>query len=372
MIEKKKMSMENATRILKHIGYCKVLKNVWNRCFEYSILNERFEKMIVEEDKKKEKKNEKLLIDLCECYLLLNGCASSELISTCVPCLLKVASVKEESEETRKEKEMALLTLSEKGYSFIEQELYLKKITEIIEHHQEHNNLTKLAYQSAWKFLINRFFNYGSLEYTVSNELHFGREAARELEELARCIDWKKKEGEEMNKEEAKEEITLMRWLQTSNIYFVGCYLQNEEYVELIGSIVQVFLAAKDNFSVINDLCIYPLRNAAKRRVVKVEDLLKGGAVYAILEGMQRPTLNKDIMNDGLQFLVNVSYRLKGKEKSENDEMKRKATKRKIFEKMEEKGYEDTITSFHEVFEFLNKKYYSDLSLNISDYLVNV
>ncbi|KAH7821387.1 uncharacterized protein MONOS_8165 [Monocercomonoides exilis] len=113
MIGEKKMSMENASLLLKHVGCCKVLKLVFFDEFEESSLNERFEKMINEEEmKEEEKRNEKLLIDLCECYISLNYLHSPEIISICVPCLLKVAMRKEENEEIQKEVEMALLALS--------------------------------------------------------------------------------------------------------------------------------------------------------------------------------------------------------------------------------------------------------------------
>ncbi|KAH7818888.1 uncharacterized protein MONOS_1740 [Monocercomonoides exilis] len=116
MIEEKKMTMENAILLLKCIGYCKELKNMWSSGFNDSEIRRRFEKMIYEEEKKKEEKNKGLLIDLCECYLLLNSSDSQELLTTCVPCLLKAASVKEESEEVQTEVEMALLALSGMGH----------------------------------------------------------------------------------------------------------------------------------------------------------------------------------------------------------------------------------------------------------------
>eukprot|EP00770_Monocercomonoides_exilis_P015458 MONOS_15408.1-p1 / transcript=MONOS_15408.1 / gene=MONOS_15408 / organism=Monocercomonoides_exilis_PA203 / gene_product=unspecified product / transcript_product=unspecified product / location=Mono_scaffold01223:9027-10680(-) / protein_length=411 / sequence_SO=supercontig / SO=protein_coding / is_pseudo=false len=349
MIEKKKMSMENATWMLKHIGYCKALKNVWNRCFEYSTLNERFERMIIEEEKKKEEKNKRLLIDLCEFYVLLNDNINSEIISICVPCLLKVASDKEESGETRKEVEIALLALSNIENYFLRQELYLKEITEIIEYQKKHRNLTRLAYWSVWDFLIHRLLADNSLEEVIVNELHFSREAARELEELTRNVNWKKKE-EEMNKEEAKEKLTLKRWLETFSIYFLRCKLWNEENAGVINSIVQVYRAAKgDNHRGISDWCTYPLRNASENRVVKINDLLKGRAVEAVLEEIRQPTLDDNAMRNCLYFFLNVSKRLKRKTNNEANEAKRIELKRKIFENMEEEGYEDTITSFQEL-----------------------
>ncbi|KAH7827141.1 uncharacterized protein MONOS_7990 [Monocercomonoides exilis] len=115
MIKEKKLSMENAIVLLKHVGYYKVLLNLWNSAFHSSLLRRRFEKMIIEEDQKKKKeKNEKLLADLCECYTMLHNyyISREELLSICVPCLLKVAVKKEEDEVTQKEVEMALLALT--------------------------------------------------------------------------------------------------------------------------------------------------------------------------------------------------------------------------------------------------------------------
>ncbi|KAH7822281.1 uncharacterized protein MONOS_9650 [Monocercomonoides exilis] len=117
MIEEKKMSIENTILLLKHAGYCIAMKNIWIYSSKTSSMDDRFEKMIAIENKKKsEEKDEYLLTDLCECCVFLNGWISLESISICMPCLLKAASKKEESEETRKENEMALLALSEMGY----------------------------------------------------------------------------------------------------------------------------------------------------------------------------------------------------------------------------------------------------------------
>ncbi|KAH7817055.1 uncharacterized protein MONOS_13825 [Monocercomonoides exilis] len=371
MIEEKKMTMENAILLLKHVGYCKVLKNVWNPCFDFSSLGEKFKKMVIEEEKKKEEKNKGLLIDLCECYIFLSCSFTHELLSICLSCLLKFALKKEESEETRKEKEMVLLALSEIGYCNLKQELYLKEITEIIQYHQSRHNLTRFAYQCAWRFLIYRFIKDRNLEDTVSNELHFGREATGELEELTKCVNWKKKE-EEMSKEEANEVLIIKRWIETFSICLRYCSLQNEEYVVLFSSISYVYLAAKDDYSIISYRCISSLRNAAKNKDVKVEDLLKGGAVEAVLEEMQRPIIEEEMTSDCFEFFKNVSIKLKEKEDNKMEEEERKTTKRKIFDKMEEEGYEDTIITFHETLKILNRRYYYELSLKISDYLVNI
>eukprot|EP00770_Monocercomonoides_exilis_P012267 MONOS_12209.1-p1 / transcript=MONOS_12209.1 / gene=MONOS_12209 / organism=Monocercomonoides_exilis_PA203 / gene_product=unspecified product / transcript_product=unspecified product / location=Mono_scaffold00659:25674-26405(-) / protein_length=181 / sequence_SO=supercontig / SO=protein_coding / is_pseudo=false len=112
MIEEKKMSLKDSLLLLKHMGYCNVLKNMWSSGFNDSEMRRRFEQMIFEEEKKKEEKNKGLLINLCECYISLSYNFPPRLLSICVPCLLKVAMNKEESEKAQKEVEMALLALS--------------------------------------------------------------------------------------------------------------------------------------------------------------------------------------------------------------------------------------------------------------------
>ncbi|KAH7828553.1 uncharacterized protein MONOS_17190 [Monocercomonoides exilis] len=308
--------------------------------------------MIIEENKKKEGKNEKLLIDLCECNLLLNYQFDRELFDICVPCLLKVALKKEESEETRKEAEMALLALSSIRDNFVKKELYLNEIKEIIQYHQEHHNLTQLAYQSAWEFLLYRLYKDKSLNEVIVNELHFAREARRDLEELSKCVDWERGKEEEGEKEKEKVFI-IMRWLKTITSYFHSCELWNEELAVLIGSIVQVYQVAKDNYKEIGDWCIHLLRTAAERRAVNVKDLLKGRAFDTVLEEFQRPTLNEKIANNLFFFFVNVSNRLEEKKKDEMEEAKRKEMKRKLFEKMEEEGFEDIVASFYEKFSYI-------------------
>ncbi|KAH7832691.1 uncharacterized protein MONOS_15929 [Monocercomonoides exilis] len=160
IVEENKMSIDNTILLLKQIGYCNMMKSFWNYGFEHSSLNERFEKMIIDEnEKKKDEKNEKLLVNLCECYVMLRfNFIPEELLSICVSCILKVALNKEENEKAQKEVEMALLALSNMGYCSLRQNLFLHEIKEIILHHQEHRNLTRLAYQSVWDFLIDRFF----------------------------------------------------------------------------------------------------------------------------------------------------------------------------------------------------------------------
>ncbi|KAH7819194.1 uncharacterized protein MONOS_10300 [Monocercomonoides exilis] len=389
MIEESKISVGNAALMLKHIGYLNALKGIWTYNFRESSLCGIFGMMIIAEEKKKEEKDEKLLVDLCECFLMLNNSYSSELDLFCVPCLLKVALKKEEDEETRKEVEMALLALSclRKGNN-VPKELYLNELKVIILFHQQHHNLTHLACQSAWLFLMNILFNDRNFEKVVVNDLHFGKEAASELEDLSKCEDWKK-EKEEKGKEK-KEELILLRWIETLNIYFGECWLRNEECAGLLSSIVMVFRAAKDNHREICKGCIGLLNTAAKRSGSKVKDFSESGAIDVFLKEIHISTLNDQKVKKILEFFGYISYRLKkedrpflpflyddemeGKWYYEKDEMKRKELKRKVLEMMEEEGYEDVIISMHGIFDFLNDLYFFSgrLSAHISDYFVNV
>ncbi|KAH7826725.1 uncharacterized protein MONOS_12333 [Monocercomonoides exilis] len=324
--------------------------------------------MIFEEEKREEK-NERLLVDLCECYLLLGNQFNSELIPICMSCLFKVALNKQEDEETQKEVEMALLALR-RIYTFqkMEKELYFNEINEIIQHHQEHHNLTQLAYQSAWGFLIYRLRADNSLEEVIVNELHFGREAARELEELSNCVDWKRKE--EVNGR--IEVMIIRRWLNEVYDFFDSSILWNEEFAGLIGSIVQVFRASRDNHKGIRYGCLYSLEYAAEKRNMEIDAFVKEGAVDLFLEEMKQSTLKDNIIRYFLNILLNFSRQMKAKKNNEMEEAKRKELKRKLFEMNEEEGYEDTITCFHGIFSFLFKNGCNVLSLDVSDYLVNV
>eukprot|EP00770_Monocercomonoides_exilis_P011644 MONOS_11588.1-p1 / transcript=MONOS_11588.1 / gene=MONOS_11588 / organism=Monocercomonoides_exilis_PA203 / gene_product=unspecified product / transcript_product=unspecified product / location=Mono_scaffold00589:17976-19253(+) / protein_length=364 / sequence_SO=supercontig / SO=protein_coding / is_pseudo=false len=290
MIEEEKIILGNTILLLKHVGYCKAMKRFYDFAFNDSFLSDRFQEMIVDEnERKKEEKNEKLLINLCECFTLLNDDdISDELRSIAVPRLLKAASDKDESEKTRKEVEIALLALSNiNKYIKVKQELYLKEITEIIKHQQKHRNLTHLAFQSAWQFLINKFFKDRNLEDTIANELHFAREAARELDELSKCVDWKRKKDEERRGKEMKKVHIIRRWLDVINTYFTWCTLWNEEWEWLIRSLVLVFREAKDNYRDIGHQCILCIRRTAENRA-EIKDLLESGAIDLILEEIQQ------------------------------------------------------------------------------------
>ncbi|KAH7822471.1 uncharacterized protein MONOS_9670 [Monocercomonoides exilis] len=373
MIEEKKLPLENAILLLKRIGFCKVLKGINIYGFNESSLEEKFKEIIYDENEKKdEEKDEKLLVDICECYFMFDNQFSSDMYPICAPCLLNVASSKEKKEEAQKKVEVALLALSNSStVNNVGRKLFLEKIKEIIQYHQEHCNFTQLAYQSACQFLIKRFYNDKSLEKVIVNELHFAREARRELEELTKYVDWKRTEEEKERRKGRTEENIIMRWLKTLEFFFTGCHLWNEECSGLIGGIVQLFRIAKDNHGEICYWCICSLRSAAENRNVEIEDLLKGRAVDAVLEEMQRRTVDDEITVECLQFFKHISKRLKEEVNNEAMKVKRKKTKMEIFEKLEEEGYEDTITSFHEIFYFIEENFGCDISLNISDYFVN-
>ncbi|KAH7832632.1 uncharacterized protein MONOS_14984 [Monocercomonoides exilis] len=371
MIEEKKLTLENSFLLLKHVGSSNALKSMSVYGFGNSSLGERFEEMIVEEEKKKEKRNEKLLIDLCECYLMLKDKFLFNLLSICVSCLLEVGLNKGEKEGDGNEVETSLLTLSSVGMlTKIPEELYLSEIKGIIQHHQDHHNLTPLAYQSAWQFLVNRLFLNGVLEKVMTDELHFVKKAKREMEEQSKCVDWKRKE-EERGGKGVKEGIVLRRWLFTLFDFFFSCHLWDDEYSELVCCIVRVFLSAKDNHRKYSMRCIDLLKAASEKRAVKIGGLLKGGADDAVLEGIQQPTMDYEMAYDCLRFFMNVCDRLKSKD-DEAGEAKGKGLKRKVVEKMEEEGYEDAITSFHEMIPFLNDEFCCELSLSIDDYFVNI
>ncbi|KAH7822231.1 uncharacterized protein MONOS_13838 [Monocercomonoides exilis] len=353
MIEEDKLTMGNAILLLKHMGYCNALLNIKYFGFLYSSLKRRFREMIDDEEKKKEKRNEKLLTELCECYLLLNIGASSQLISVCVPCLLKAALKKDENEEAQKEVEMALLALScIFSHYKIEKDLYLNEIKEIIQHHQGHRNLSRLAYQSAWSFLVFRYCKGFSSEIVIVNELHFIRDATKELEELSKSVDWKKKK-EEMGETERKAMDIISRWIRSIYYYLKSCHLWNEEYVGLISRIVDVLRASRDNHSEIGEECIQSFEAAAENRAVKLDALLKSGAIDAALEEIPKSTLNERMTSEILRFFHLISMRFKGKGEVKTTEEERKELKRKIFKKMEEEGFEDIIISFYEKFRYI-------------------
>eukprot|EP00770_Monocercomonoides_exilis_P009370 MONOS_9325.1-p1 / transcript=MONOS_9325.1 / gene=MONOS_9325 / organism=Monocercomonoides_exilis_PA203 / gene_product=unspecified product / transcript_product=unspecified product / location=Mono_scaffold00381:128-1239(-) / protein_length=345 / sequence_SO=supercontig / SO=protein_coding / is_pseudo=false len=339
--------------------------------FEKSSLNKRFEQMIIAENKKMDEKDEKLLVDLCECYISLNISFKPELLLMCMPYLMKVALKKEKSEETQKEVDMALLTLRDMGFCLLMQKQYFNEIKEIIKYHHEHRNLSRLAYWCAWKFLIDRLFFDVSVEEVIVNDLHFARETAREIEDLSKYVDWRR-EKEEERVNETKEEILLMEWLRKLVFFFRSCGMWNEEFAALIESIVRVLRAAKDKHGDFFGKCIYVLYVAIGDKDIKIDCLLKGGAIDAFLEEIHQLTFNQNIVRKSLMFFLDLSEKLKKKTKGEVEEAKRKELKKQLFRMLEEEGYEDVIESLYGFIYFAKEKNDRELSLNISDYNVNV
>ncbi|KAH7817383.1 uncharacterized protein MONOS_7787 [Monocercomonoides exilis] len=329
MIEKKKMPIENAILLMKRIGCWIAMNHMWIRGFEESSLYKVLEKMIVDTEKKKEEKNEKLLVDLLECYLMLYvNYISEELVVICLPCLLKAASNKEGNEETQKEVEMALLALSRiNNWIKLPEEFVFNEIKEIIKYHQECGNLTQLAYQCAWEFFINGLYYEEKLE-SVVDELHFVREAQSEMNELKKCIDCEKKEHEkEKERNEMKEELILIGWLEVLEIYLSSCNSRNEKIIEVVRSIIQVLRAVKDNHGDIYRQCIQSLGTAARNRDIQIDGLLKSGAVDVFLEKVQQITIEDSNAFSCLEFFVALSRRLKRNTNDEIEEAKRKAAK---------------------------------------------
>eukprot|EP00770_Monocercomonoides_exilis_P003093 MONOS_3072.1-p1 / transcript=MONOS_3072.1 / gene=MONOS_3072 / organism=Monocercomonoides_exilis_PA203 / gene_product=unspecified product / transcript_product=unspecified product / location=Mono_scaffold00068:146877-147915(-) / protein_length=327 / sequence_SO=supercontig / SO=protein_coding / is_pseudo=false len=326
--------------------------------------------MIVEE-LKKEEKNENFLIELCECYLLhKERYIPSKLISNCLPFFFEVSLSKEKDEETQKKVEMALLALScIKAQNRIEKTMYLEEIKEIIKYHQEHHNLTHLAYQSAWRFLIFRLRNGENLEEVIMNELHFVRESARELEDLTACVDWKK------SKEEMKilKEVQIIRnWTDEMIDPLEHYELRKDDVARMILSLVKLCIASRDNEQGMTGDCLYILKGFAENATVSVDVFLKEGVFELILMEILESTLDDEITFYSLQICFLMFEMLNEETDNDAEEAKRKAAKMELFENLEEEGYEDAIVSFHGILVFLQEDYDDDLSLNISDYFVNV
>ncbi|KAH7824826.1 uncharacterized protein MONOS_9586 [Monocercomonoides exilis] len=324
-----------------------------------------------EEEQKKEEENEKLLADLCECFLLLNSVASSKLLPIWVRRLLKVALNKEESEETQNEVELALLALSIMApENEFEKELYLNDITEIIKHHQEHHNLTHLGYQSAWGFLITRFHRGYGLEPTVVDKLHFAREATKELEELMRRLNWKKNERE---LEKSVEFNTIKRWMKSISVYTgdIFCVRNEEEHIGLTACVAKLYDAAKCNKNSIYGKCTWfflLMSNSDMWIQEKTDVFAKSGAVERVLDCVCWETFeDNDSVGNCFYVFTSLCDRLESAEYRELDYAKWKI-KRKIFEKLEEGGYEDIVTSFIEVLP--TDDIFYNFSHDIKDYLL--
>eukprot|EP00770_Monocercomonoides_exilis_P008041 MONOS_7999.1-p1 / transcript=MONOS_7999.1 / gene=MONOS_7999 / organism=Monocercomonoides_exilis_PA203 / gene_product=unspecified product / transcript_product=unspecified product / location=Mono_scaffold00290:19442-20074(-) / protein_length=211 / sequence_SO=supercontig / SO=protein_coding / is_pseudo=false len=205
----------------------------------------------------------------------------------------------------------------------------------------------------------------------IVDEMNFVRETKRELEELTKRVDWKREKEAEKEEKERKEELVLKRWLRILEPFFVQCGLWNKECSGIVESIVQVFLESRDYDSEIGKECVRLFGAAAENGTVKLDALLKSGAIDAALEEIPKSTIKGKMTYYCLKFFQLISVCLKIKEIDEMEKAKRKTFKMEIFDKLEEEGYEDFIISFHGIFGFLGENFLIRLSLNISDYFVN-
>eukprot|EP00770_Monocercomonoides_exilis_P015715 MONOS_15665.1-p1 / transcript=MONOS_15665.1 / gene=MONOS_15665 / organism=Monocercomonoides_exilis_PA203 / gene_product=unspecified product / transcript_product=unspecified product / location=Mono_scaffold01302:9751-11338(+) / protein_length=431 / sequence_SO=supercontig / SO=protein_coding / is_pseudo=false len=327
MIEEKKLPLENAILLLKRIGYCNVMKHFSSYSFDKSLLGKWLREIIFEELKKKEEKNEMLFVDLCECYLLLSLGNSQDLRLICILCLLKEASKKEENEEVQKDVEMALFALSCIGkYYIFDGELHLNEIKEIIEYHQEHRNLSQLAYQSAWAFLINLTYFDRSFGSVIVNELHFMKEETKALEEIRNDMVWKKNEKEK----EMKKGIVLERCLDALNAFGRLGLIRNKEFIKLTTLLMGLCRTTRGNYRYACEKCFLIYVKIILRKAESSDCLPSVEAVGFVLEEMCQPTINSEEIV---------------KEESEKAKQKMMLY-RKLREKMEEEGYEDIIVSF--------------------------
>ncbi|KAH7825171.1 uncharacterized protein MONOS_17476 [Monocercomonoides exilis] len=350
MIEDEKISIENALLLLKCIGYWELMKMCKCPFFENYSLNIRLERLITEEYLKKEDKNEKLLIDLCECYLLnRRDHASMKLLRVFLPCLLNAALNKDVSDENRNEAELALLALNNIGEGKeLGKEWFLDEITEIIQYHQEHHNLTCLAYLSAWQFLMVRSYKCIDIRKGIVNNLHFVREAKREIDGLVRCINWKNDENELKN---LTETLMLKKWCFVIDYYLRFCDFQCEEISLIITSLVSLCRRAMDNHHNLFNECIYLFETMVERLSESVIHCLKEGAFNVALDGVLQPTLEDLQEASCLRFFSFISGIYQGKRKDRNkrevEEHYWKKIKREINEKLEDDGFEDVIVSFY-------------------------
>ncbi|KAH7822233.1 uncharacterized protein MONOS_17707 [Monocercomonoides exilis] len=375
MIEDRKLGSDNDYLLMKCIGYWKAMKNIVICNFGKSSLCKRFELMIFEEMNKKEGKNEKRLIGLYESYYLLSDDSIHENLAPIITsCLLKVASDKEESPETEKEVEMALLALSEGSRGIlVKGAQHLQEITRIIFHHNDHRNLTQLAFQCAWRFMINNWNSNSNSQIVVVKYMNFLTVVKRELEELAKCVDWKREDEEKENSlAEPKATQIIVRWLDVLGYFFIMCNKWDDDFYELVRFIVELFRTARDNEQEISEMCAHALKMLAHNENSSVDAFEKCGVLDVISEELQQLKLENRLASDCLSIYLQIVRRLSNNSGDETDEEKRKELKRKMFEKLEEEGLEDVITSFHETLEYNQSYYDHSLSLNIFDYFVNV
>lgn len=74
------------------------------------------------------------------------------------------------------------------------------------------------------------------------SEIHFGKEAIKELDELKDFIDWKKKENELGKLKEIK---SIMRWLEIIQFYILYPLFEKEEFARSAIRIADLCRAAR-------------------------------------------------------------------------------------------------------------------------------
>ncbi|KAH7820963.1 uncharacterized protein MONOS_17776 [Monocercomonoides exilis] len=362
MVENKKIALECLFPLLKEIEYWKEMKNIWSLHFEESLLCQRFEKMIVDEIEKKDGKNEKFLINLCERYLLLNDVFSSDLASISIPYLFAVASSKEENEEIQREVEIVLLIMCNLiDADGIEKDLFSNGLADLVKYHKQHHNLTHVSYESAWMILIC----LSSYKKVHLNEMDFVKEAIRELEELLKSVDWKK---QEKDIEMSKNVCTITRWYSSFGRCFFSNETWKEECAELVAFNAKLCKIAKKKSGSISNCCFLLYETMIRLKKVNLECFVKEGVVDSILEEIVQSTLEKELIFYCLNFFSALSKMQISGFDIENYELNIKKTKKELFVKLEEEGYDDMIISFNEPF---LKSDYSIYFKKIEDYNVS-
>ncbi|KAH7823790.1 uncharacterized protein MONOS_1871 [Monocercomonoides exilis] len=279
------------------------------------------------------------------------GDPPKEFLTICVPCLLKVALNRKEDKDIQKEVEMALLALSSiYDHYEIERELYLNEIKEIIKYHQEHRNLTRLAYQSAWGLLVNQSRINRSLDDVVINELHFVRDAARELGELTKCVNLKREEKTEEIRQMNEAETIMMKWIKTVEAFYLHLRSWKEEYAELISYLAKLARAMRESEREIYRSLTSAFQLISTWKIFRIDAMRKCGVVDLFLEEIQQNTSDDMITYDCMMFYRVFSRRLRENDDEGYSEVGWEETKREVLQKMEEIGCEDIITSFQKIY----------------------
>ncbi|KAH7822671.1 uncharacterized protein MONOS_10738 [Monocercomonoides exilis] len=350
MMVEEKISVENAVMLLRHMGYRKSLSESWTKCFNRSMLCKYVERMIVEEEEGKDEWKKNLAIGLCECFLFLfdwRRCMPKKVLHKSVTLLLNFASNKEEIVNCQKDVEMALLALSCIAFNEdVKAELYLNKIIEIIKYHQENWNLTRLAYQSIWKFFIDRLFKEGKLASVAVNELHFFEESSRELEELERSVG--KKKREKQGEVEAEEVWIIKKWCRTLETYFRYCPMWSKERTEPLSSIVKLCRASKKYCSEISIECECSLKRViCASGYTPDKRLPRSGVIEYALEELCLLPVKYDMISPFVMFILKLSEGQITPASDPGNKSCKKKIEKEIAEKLEEEGYEDVIVLFY-------------------------